>query len=274
MAQEKQRILIIGAHPDDADYKVGGTSALWRAAGHEVKMVSMTNGDAGHQTLRGEDLAKRRAAEAKAAGRVIGCGYDIVGVHDGQVMPSLELRNVVIRMIRRFKPDLIITHRLNDYHPDHRYTSVLVQDAAYIVTVPAVCPDTPHLVKNPIIAYMSDHFTRPYAFDPCVAVDVGSVFDKLVGMLHCHESQFYEWLPFNHGHLAEVPAGDPERRKWLDGRMRDIIRPLADKYRKLLVKQYGAKRARKIEYVEAFEAGEHGDTLDDKAIARLFPFVR
>jgi hypothetical protein len=128
-------------------------------------------------------------------------------------------------------------------------------------------------MKNPVIAYMSDHFTRPYAFDPCVAVDIGPVFDKMVGMLHCHESQFYEWLPYNHGYLDQVPAGDAERRKVLDRRMREIVRPLADRYRKLLVKQYGAKRGRKIEYIEAFEAGEHGDPLDEKSIKRLFPFV-
>src|SRR6266849_6641769 len=84
------RLLIIGAHPDDADYHAGGTAALYRAAGHVVKMVSLTNGDAGHQTLRGPELARRRKAEAAAAGAVIGASYDVFDNHDGQLLPSLE----------------------------------------------------------------------------------------------------------------------------------------------------------------------------------------
>src|SRR5262245_14363130 len=153
MHEELLRLLIIGAHPDDADYYAGGTAALYRAAGQVVKMVSLTNGDAGHQTLRGPELARRRKAEAAAAGAVIGASYDVLDDPDGELQPTLENRRQVIRLIRTFRPDLLLTHRPNDYHPDHRYTSLLVQDAAYMVTVPAVCPDTPHLSANPVIAY-------------------------------------------------------------------------------------------------------------------------
>src|SRR5436190_793154 len=167
--------LIIGAHPDDADYAAGGTAALYRAGGHTVKMVSLTNGDAGHHVLPGPDLARRRRAEAAAAGAIIGASYETLDNHDGQLLPTLENRLQVIRLIRTFRPDLVLTHRPNDYHPDHRYTSQLVQDAAYLVTVPAVAPDTPHLPRDPAIAYLPDDFQRPYPLQPAAVVDVGEV---------------------------------------------------------------------------------------------------
>jgi N-acetylglucosamine malate deacetylase 1 len=272
MAEQPLRLLIIGAHPDDADYHAGGTAALYRAAGHVVKMVSLTNGNAGHQTLRGPELAQRRRAEATAAGAVIGATYDVLDNNDGELLPTLENRWQVIRLIRHFRPDLVLTHRPNDYHPDHRYTSQLVQDAAYMVTVPAVAPDTPHLARDPIIAYLPDDFQKPYPFRPAVVVDIGSVFDRIAAMLACHVSQFFEWLPYNGGYLSEVPAGEMERLAWLTAGIRARLRPRADRYRDLLVRTYGPERGKAVEYVEAFEPCEYGAPLDDSAQRRLFPF--
>lgn len=272
MPPEPLRLLIIGAHPDDADYSAGGTAALYRAAGHVVKMVSVTNGDAGHQRLRGAELAMRRRTEAAAAGAVIGATYDVLDNHDGQLLPTLESRYQIIRLIRSFKPDLVLTHRPNDYHPDHRYTSQLVQDAAYMVTVPAVVADTPHLPRDPVIAYLPDDFQKPYPLDPAVVVDIGGVIDRIVDMLHCHQSQFYEWLPYNGRYEPDVPARDAERRRWLKDRTIARLRPRADRYRELVVRKYGPQRGGAIEYVEAFEACEYGAPLDAAAIARLFPF--
>src|SRR5438270_3665078 len=190
MSAEALRLLIIGAHPDDADYAAGGLAALYRRAGHVVKMVSLTNGDAGHHLTPGRQLAARRRKEAAAAGAVIGATYDLLDNHDGELQPTLENRRQVIRLIRSYRPDLVLTHRPNDYHPDHRYTSQLVQDAAYMVTVPAVTPDTPHLAANPVIAYLPDDFQKPYPFRPSVVVDVGGVLEQIVAMLHCHTWQF------------------------------------------------------------------------------------
>src|SRR5438309_8313227 len=220
MPQEPLRLLILGAHPDDADYAAGGTAALYRAAGHTVQMVSLTNGDAGHHVMPGPELARRRRAEAAATGAVIGAAYETLDNHDGQLMPTLENRLQVIRLIRTFRPDLVLTHRPNDYHPDHRYTSQLVQDAAYMVTVPAVAADTPHLAANPVIAYLPDDFQRPYPFTPTMALDVGKVVERIVDMLHCHVSQFYEWLPYNNGVSGEVPRTEPARKEWLGAQVR------------------------------------------------------
>ena len=191
------RLLIIGAHPDDADYAAGGLAALYRASGHDVRMVSLTNGDAGHHERPGPALARRRLVEATAAGNVIGARYDIFDIHDDELQPTLENRWKVIELVRSYDPDLILTHRPNDYHPDHRYTSQLVQDAAYMITVPAVVPGTKHLMKNPVIAV----FARRVSEAVSVLADgrhrrrAGD--RKIIDMLHCHESQFYEWLAYN-----------------------------------------------------------------------------
>jgi N-acetylglucosamine malate deacetylase 1 len=267
------RILVLGAHPDDADLKAGGCASLWCRGGHRVKLVSVTDGGAGHQTLRRPALSDRRRAEAKAAGAVIGAEYDVLGYPDGGLLPTLEARYELIRLIRSFGPDLVLTHRPNDYHPDHRYTATLVQDAAYMVTVPAICPDVPHLERNPVIAYVSDDFKKPAPFHADVVVDIGSEVERIADMCHRHVSQFYEWLPFNGGYLEQVPAADAERRAWLGERLRKRLRPVADRCRKQLIATYGAEAGAKVEYAEAFEASEYGAPLDAAARARLFPFL-
>lgn len=270
---EQLRILVVGAHPDDADIKTGGTSAKWCDLGHTVKLVSLTNGRAGHHTMPGPELARRRMAEAQAAAAVIGATYDVLDIPDGELDDRLEYRHRVIRLIRSFRPDLVITHRTTDYHPDHRFAGLLVQDAAYLLTVPAVCPDVPHLPWMPVILYFSDAFRKPCRFEPHVVVDIEDTIDRMIEMLHCHASQFYEWLPYNAGHPNEVPAGDEARRAWLGERIRRRIRLLADRYRDAVVRTYGAERGGQVQYVEAFEVSEQGAPLDEAARARLFPFL-
>jgi LmbE family N-acetylglucosaminyl deacetylase len=273
MANRPIRVLLIGAHPDDADIKAGGSAAKWCSLGDEVRLVSLTDGRAGHQSMAGPALARRRLAEAQASAATIGASYEILDCPDGELDDRLEYRQRVIRLIRGFQPDLVITHRSTDYHPDHRFAGLLVQDAAYLLTVPAICPDVPHLAKSPVIMYFSDAFRKPCRFEPHVVVDIGPELDKLVAMLHCHESQFYEWLPFNAGHLDHVPDGDAARRAWLADRIGRRIRPLADHYRDLVIQTYGPEHGLKVEYIEAFEVSEQGAPLDAEARMRLFPFL-
>jgi LmbE family N-acetylglucosaminyl deacetylase len=273
VTEQRLRIVVIGAHPDDADIKAGGTAAKWCALGHVVKLVSLTNGHAGHQTMRGPALAQRRRAEAQAAAAVIGATYEVLDYPDGELDDRLEYRQQVIRLLRAFRPDAIITHRTMDYHPDHRFAGLLVQDASYLLTVPAVCPETPHLPTCPVILYFSDAFRKPCRFEPHIVVDIEDELDQLVAMLHRHQSQFYEWLPYNGGHLDQVPAGDDARRAWLGERIRRRIRPQADRFRELIVRTYGAERGPHVRYVETFEVSEQGAPLDASARARLFPFL-
>jgi LmbE family N-acetylglucosaminyl deacetylase len=273
MAAERLRILIIGAHPDDADIKAGGTAARWSALGHLVRLVSLTNGQAGHQALHGPPLARRRRAEAEAAAATIGATYEVLDLPDGELDDRLEYRHRVIRLIRSFRPDLLITHRSTDYHPDHRFTGLLVQDASYLLTVPAVCPETPHLPTVPVILYFSDAFKKPCRFEPSVVVDIESEFERVVSMLHCHESQFYEWLPYNAGYLDQVPEGEAARRAWLAERIGRRIRPLADRHRDLVLQTYGEEHGQRVRFIEAFEVSEFGAPLDAQARVRLFPFL-
>ena len=268
-------ILVFGAHPDDCDIKAGGVAALYGQQGHRVKFVSVTNGDAGHHEMGGGPLAQRRYAEAQAAAAVIGnLEYELLDNHDGELMPTLENRYQIIRTIREFRPDLIMTHRPNDYHPDHRYTSTLVQDAAYMVTVPNICALTPHLEKNPVIVYLSDGFMRPYPFTPDVVVGIDAVIEQKIDMLHCHVSQFYEWLPYNSGTLDAVPTDASARRAWLSERLLNRFRATAEKYRDLLIALYGEEVGAHIEYAEAFEGCEYGASLTAENIPTLFPFFQ
>ena len=273
MTDDRLTVLVIGAHPDDCDVAAGGTTALWRQAGHAVHFVSLTDGSAGHHEITGPELVAIRKREAEAAGRVFGVRYDVLDHPDGLLVPSLEARLELIRLVRRVAPDLLLTHRPNDYHPDHRYTSQLVCDAAYLLTVPAIAPEVESLPRDPVIAYVYDNFTRPYPFSPTVAVDIEPVMATVVDALDCHASQFYEWLPHNMWQTDSVPADSSERRVWLGERYRERLAPRADQFRSLLVQIYGAERASAVEYIEAFEPCEYGAPLDDAAKRRLFPFL-
>src|ERR1700693_3736547 len=179
----KIRVIAFGAHPYDCDIRASGTAALFAKMGHAVKFVSVTNGDAGHQSMSGAVLAQRRLAEAKESARRLGIDYQVLDNHDGELLPTLEIRKQIIRQIRQWNADIVLAPRPNDYHPDHRYTGVLVQDAAYMVVVPAVTPDTPALRKNPVFLYYEDSFQRPNPFRPDIAIDIDETVDQKVDAL-------------------------------------------------------------------------------------------
>jgi len=265
----KLHIIIIGAHPDDPD-EVGGTAYKWAQAGHDVLMVSLTNGDAGHQTLSSEVLAKTRREEARRAGEVIGVRYITLDNHDGQLMPTYENRLQVIKLIREQKADIVIFPRPYDYHPDHRYTGTLVLDAAYMVTVPKILPEVPFLEKNPVFLYTYDHFVHPEAFVADVVVNIDDVIDKKIDMYHQHTSQMYEWLPFNRGELDQVPATEKERRAWL-GKIWGA-RSNAEPFRDKLIEHYGQAAGSKIKYCEPFQDSGYGTRLTKDNIKKYFPF--
>jgi LmbE family N-acetylglucosaminyl deacetylase len=266
-------VLIIGAHPDDAE-KSCGTAALYIAAGHKVKLVSVTNGDAGHQVMGGGELMRRRQEEARKSGEILGVEYQILDNHDGELLPTLENRRKIIRIIREFQSDIVITHRSNDYHPDHRNTSQIVLDAAFMVTVPNICPETPILKKNPVFLFTSDNFSKPTPFEPDVVVGIDETIEKKIDMYDCHVSQMYEWLPWNQGIIGQVPEGKTERREWMAKRRRNEAEQIANKYRNKLIALYGAEKGSKIKYAEAFEDSEYGTRLNSETIPVFFPFIR
>ncbi|MGD0303144.1 MAG: PIG-L family deacetylase, partial [Bryobacteraceae bacterium] len=251
----KIHMIAFGAHPDDCDIRASGIAALFAKMGHAVKFVSVTNGDAGHQSMSGAALAKRRLAEAKESARRLGIEYEVLNNHDGELLPTLEVRKEIIRQIRLWNADIVLAPRPNDYHPDHRYTGVLVQDAAYMVVVPNVTPEVPALHKNPVFLYYEDNFQRPNPFRPDIAVAIDEVVDKKTDALDSHVSQFYEWLPWVDGKLNEVPKDPAERKAWLK---QTRIRPPNAAVREALVKWYGAEKGNAVKFYEAFEICEYG----------------
>lgn len=273
MSDEKLRILVIGAHPDDCELKAGGVAAMYRAAGHHVKFVSVTNGNAGHQSLDPVSLAARRKSEMDAVTALTGIEYEVLNNDDGRLQPTLQARFELIALIRRYQPSLILTHRPNDYHPDHRITSTLVCDAAYMVIVPHIVPEVPALRVNPVIAYLSDNFQRPAPFQPTVVVDVEPVLEQLLEQMACHESQFFEWLPYTMCEEVGFPTDVAGRRAFLRKFYDAFNGPLADRFRDLVIQTYGPERGAKIRYIEAFEGCEYGSPLNAANVRRLFPML-
>lgn len=266
------RLLILGAHPDDAEYHAGGLAAIYRGAGHVVKMVSVTDGQSGHFRISGKELADIRREEARRSGEVIGATYETWNNPDGRLLPTIEVREQIIRELRMFGPDLVLTHRLNDYHPDHRAVGQAVQDASYLVTVPPICPETPILRRDPVVGYLPDLFTRPAPLRADVVVDITDQMDTIVRMLSQHHSQFFEWLPYNERRTDELPATEAGRLAWLRRWYEGKIAPRAARHRERLVAQYGADRGGRIEFCEVFEISEYAAPLDADARQRLFWF--
>ena len=276
VAQEddgKLRIIVFGAHPDDAEYKAGGTAAKWAKLGHHVKLVSVTNGDIGHWNMSGGELAKRRTAESKRVADKLGAASEVLDIHDGELMPTLENRRTIVRLIRQWNADIVIAHRPWDYHPDHRYVGILVQDAAFMVTVPYFCPDTPHLKKNPVFLYSSDGFQKPYPFQADVAVSLDDVFEQKVDALSELVSQTFEGGAGGSQELLEqAPTDLPARREWLKKRWVNRQSGEANLNREALIRLYGEERGKSIKYAEAFEICEYGHRPSPDELKKLFPF--
>jgi LmbE family N-acetylglucosaminyl deacetylase len=266
------RIIVFGAHPDDCELDAGGAAARWAKLGHQVKFVSVTNGDIGHHEIAGAILARRRTAEVERCAKILGITTEVLDNHDGELMPTLENRRTITRKIREWKADVVIAHRPNDYHPDHRYTGILVQDAAFMVTVPSFCPDVPALRKNPVFLYSEDNFQKPNPFSPDVVVPIDPVFDQKVAAIDALESQFYEWNPWLSGYLDEVPKGAKERLEWTRDRAARRYGGVARRFRKQLIEALGSEQGSAVKYAEAFEVCEYGSQPSKEELRRLFPF--
>ncbi|SCD21853.1 N-acetylglucosaminyl deacetylase [Proteiniphilum saccharofermentans] len=266
---DKINVIVFGAHPDDADSKAGGTAIQFAKMGHNVLFVSLTNGDAGHQSMGGGALAKRRRAEADEAGERFGVSYIVLENHDGELMATLDVRKDVIRLIRQWNADIVIGHRQNDYHPDHRNAAILVQDAAYMVIVPNVVSDTPSLKKNPLFLYAQDNFQKPYPFKPDIAIDISDVIDQKIYAMAAHESQYFEWLPWTNSTIA--PTDKEERIEWLKNSQKTSI---TTPVRESLTKWYGKGKGSTITAAESFEICEYGKQPTEEEIKELFPMLK
>jgi LmbE family N-acetylglucosaminyl deacetylase len=278
----KLRIICFGAHPDDAEIRAGGSALLWGAQGHETALVSTTNGDIGHWREAGGPLAKRRTIEAQQAAKILGATSFVWDIHDGELEVNLENRRRFTRAIRQWEADIVIGHRPNDYHPDHRYTGVLMQDSAFMVGVPHWCPDVEALKKMPVYLYSYDSFQNP-PFRIDIAVSIDDVIEKKIDALMVMESQFVEGGAL--GHLdPRTASANPKMKDELRASARESFRRrhanIADAARAKLIELYGQEVGSKVKYAEAFEVCEYGrpagkdkQSLSPEEIQVLFPFI-
>ncbi|MCA9028563.1 MAG: PIG-L family deacetylase [Planctomycetaceae bacterium] len=268
------KIIAFGAHPDDVEFQLGGCAAKWVEQGHKVKFVSVTNGDIGHWNMAGAPLARRRTAEVQEAAKRLGIEVEVLDIHDGEIMPTLANRKTIARLIRDWQADLVFSHRPNDYHPDHRNCGLLVRDAAFMVTVPFYVPDTPHIEHDTVFMYFYDRFTKPYPFQPDIAVSIDDVLDKKVHAIDALESQVYEGgASGSEEFMREHHAGDPIARKVaLAEKWSQRHQTITDKYRDTVIEWYGEDRGQDIKHAELFEICEYGHQPTKEELRRLFPF--
>ena len=267
------RIIAFGAHPDDAELKASGVAALWAAAGHKVKFVAMTNGDVGHFEMAGGPLARRRRAEVAECAKILGIETGVLDIHDGELTPSLEHRKTMARLIREWQADIVMGHRPYDYHPDHRYTGVLMDDTAVVVVAPFFVPDTPPTPRNPVYMYYSDGFQDPKPFTATMVVGIDAVAEKKWQCISAMPSQFGDKDSWQGRTIPDVPAGDRERAAFLLDLVKKRNAAVAEQYRSRLVELYG-EPARKIQYAEAFQLGQYGRQVPIEELKRMFPLAR
>ena len=278
------KILAIGAHQDDNEFRVGGMTIKWVKAGHEVQYLSMTNGCGGHHLLSKEETVAARAKESAAVAKHLGIRYDVWADQDDCVLVAdLATRHRLMRYIREFSPDVIITHRTNDYHADHRAAALLVQDASYLLTVPHACPETPAMRRMPTILYYEDAFTQP-PFCMKYVVGIDDVVEEKLYAAHLNQSQVYEWLPYTYE--QKLPESEDEKRAILLGMEIDenttdeevlahkrgyAVRfaKTAARFRRELIEKYGEEKGARVRYAEAFGLSEYG-AVPTPAVSALF----
>jgi LmbE family N-acetylglucosaminyl deacetylase len=265
------RIIAFGAHPDDAELKAAGTAAQWAAAGHKVKFVAMTNGDVGHFSQAGGPLAQRRKAEVQECAKILGIEVDVLDIHDGELMPTLENRRTVSRLIRDWQADIVMGHRPYDYHPDHRYTGVLLNDSAIVVMAPFFVPDTRPTPRNPVFMQYSDGFEDPKPFSPTIVVGIDEVADKKWKCVSAMPSQFADKDSWQGRTLPNAPTDDRERASYILELMKKRNAAVADQYRAKLVELYGAERGKTIQYAEAFGLNQYGRQPPVEELKKMFP---
>jgi LmbE family N-acetylglucosaminyl deacetylase len=265
------RVIAFGAHPDDAELKASGVAALWAASGAKVKFVAMTNGDVGHFATAGGPLAKRRKAEVAECARILGIETDVMDIHDGELVPTLENRKMMARLIREWQADIVMGHRPYDYHPDHRYTGVLMDDSAVVVVAPFFVPDTPPTPRNPVFMYYSDGFQDPKPFTPTMVVGIDEVAEKKWSCVSAMPSQFADADSWQGRTIAGAPKGDKERAAYLLDIVKKRNTAVADQYREQLLALYGKERGAKVRYAEAFQLGQYGRQASVDELKQMFP---
>ncbi len=265
------RIIGFGAHPDDNELKAGGVASLWVEEGHAVKFVAMTNGDIGHFEMAGGPLAQRRRAEVEECAAIFGIETEVLDIHDGELMPTLENRRTVARLIRDWQADVVMGHRRYDYHADHRYTGELIEDASVIVVAEFFDPYSPRVERNPVVLHYSDGFQKPYPFQPDIVVGIDEAAQKKWDCIRAMPSQFADADSWQGRYLPGVPEDADARADYILNYMMERNAAVADQYRDRLIELYGEEKGGQIKYAEAFEICQYGRQPSIDELKAMFP---
>jgi LmbE family N-acetylglucosaminyl deacetylase len=266
-AHHKINVIVIFAHPDEGEIYAGGISAIYSKLGHNVKFLSLTNGDAGHWSMNPDSLAKRRYNEAMEAKKILGLAdYEILGNHDGKLKNSQELQKIVADRIEKWKSDIVFLYypivTEPGGHNDNMQAGLIVHDAASFIK----------MEKMPLFMYMRDYFTTGFSHIPDIAFNIEDVWDTKLLAMKAHESQVVEANPHADGILDEVLKSEAKRQEYLFYNSFPFSRITPD-IRLALKKWYGSDFADRIKWTEAFEFAEIGRQINNQAVAELFPML-
>ena len=259
---EPIRVLALHAHPDDLEIQVAGTLALLRREGHHVVMATMTPGDCGSAELDADSIAAVRREEARKAAEMIGADYLCLEFRDLAIFNDDRSRRKVTEVLRRVRPDLVITAPPVDYLCDHEMTSILVRDACFCAPIQNYLTKewdpSPPLTKIPLLYYsdaiggvdrddepivagfhinvtevfeLKDALRQPA--EPHFYTDIGQVLARKRAMLACHASQ-RDWLFRQHG----IDEYLETQREWSSKRGIEIGVAHAEAFRQYLGHAY------------------------------------
>jgi N-acetylglucosamine malate deacetylase 1 len=267
------RVMVVAAHPDEADMYAGGSAALFAEQGAAVKFLSITNGDAGHYEIGGMQLARRRWEEAQQAAKCLGIEeYEVLNEHDGELYPTMAVRNQVIERVRKWAPDVLIGFHPDGWgHPDNRNAGKALADAAAFIGVPNVLPNIPAVKKRILCLWMWDYSTMPiHRHD--LAFDVTKTVEKKLLACDAHATQFYEFAPWGRGFLHEVPESWEDKRLFILKYWSEFFYT-QESQREGLAKWYGDECATSVEFAETFQIAPYGFQPTKAELMQLFPML-
>lgn len=202
-AETKLNILAVGAHPDDVECLCAGTLAKYAAQGHRIFIATATSGNIGSARHSMEEIARIRKQEALNSAAVIGAEYICLDYDDEMFFEDRSVRMAFLNLVRHCKADVIFTHPLHDYNPDHMLTAKIIHDIAVMTPIAHLKTEAPPYDVIPSIWYCEPEGS--FDFQPTDYVDITDFFETKMKMLGCMESQ-KAWMADNYASLSGEDA--------------------------------------------------------------------
>lgn len=228
--------MFIFAHPDDIEFGVAGTAAKWIQAGATVIYVVITDGNVGsHEDgMTAEQLAKVRRAEQVAAANIVGAQCVFLGYHDGFLQPTLELRKDIVRLVRQYKPNVVVCGDPTVYfpsdnyinHPDHRAAAQAVLDAVFpAAEMTLLYPD---LAEEGLVGHKVNYVYVHWGQKPNLYIDISSTVNLKIEALRQHKSQLGDWDPEEQIRQWSADVGKQVGLEHAEAFRRITLKPVGD----------------------------------------------